>query len=107
MRDPSWFGCTGGGPCAAPVSAATIRIVPCSKTAIDRRVAGNQRNVEGMVRPTRLLTCRSLQREGPPVEFQTLSHRLPFSRVVPQSLFKATEGIMSSKIKTIFHIFFF
>lgn len=69
--NPSWFSCTNGGRGSALASAATIGPLLCSKTAIDRRVAGNQRNVEGIIRLAvcslpELPTTPPLQRGGPP-----------------------------------------
>lgn len=56
--NPSWFSCTSGvgdgrapAPAPALANAATIGPLLCSKTAIDPRVAGNQRDVGGIVRP--------------------------------------------------------
>lgn len=59
----------------ALVNAATIGLLLCSKTAIDRQVAVNQRNVEGIIRLAvhplpQPLTTSSLQREGPLLVFQ-------------------------------------
>ncbi len=48
--NPSWLSCTNGGRGSALANAATIGPLLCSKTAIDRRVAGNQRNVGGIIR---------------------------------------------------------
>lgn len=71
--NPSWFSCTNGRRSLALANAVTIGPLLCSKTAIDLRVAGNQRNVEGIIRLAersrprpRLPTTSPLQREGPP-----------------------------------------
>lgn len=73
--NPSWFSCTNGGDSLAPVSASTIGPLLCSKTAIDLLVAGNQRDVEGIIRLAvrslpRLHTTSHLQREGSPLAVQ-------------------------------------
>lgn len=54
----------------ALVNAATIGLLLCSKTAIDRQVAANQGNVEGIIRRAvpplpRRLTTSSLWSGGP------------------------------------------
>jgi len=46
----SWFSCTGGAGGLALAKAATMGPLLCSKTAIDLQVAGNHRDVEGIIK---------------------------------------------------------